>query len=198
MLDQRTEHSLEEALPSLQVLFERKMGGTMLEIRRASDTDFDAIWEIFHEVVQGGDTVASPPETTKQEAYQTWMHTPTATYVALSETEIVGTYYLKPNHPGLGSHVCNAGYLVKAQARRQGVGRAMGLHSLEEARQLGFCAMQFNLVVATNQPAVKLWQDLGFSIIGTLPKAFNHRQLGLVDALIMYQLLDPDSAHQTA
>ena len=162
----------------------------MLVIRRASDADFDAIWEIFYEVVQGGDTYPFLPEMTKEEAYQTWMQTPTATFVALAETEVIGTYYLKPNQPGLGSHVCNAGYMVKAQARGQGVGRAMCLDSLEEARQLGFRAMQFNLVVATNQPAVKLWQELGFSIVGTLPKAFNHRRLGFVDALIMYQLLD--------
>src|SRR5436305_13454050 len=116
---------------------------------------------------------------------------PSATYVALAEGQMVGTYYLKPNQPGLGSHVCNAGYMVKGQARGQGVGRAMGLHSSLEARQAGFRAMQFNLVVATNEGAIKLWQDLGFSIIGTLPRAFNHRRLGLVDALVMYQLLDP-------
>ena len=169
----------------------------MLVSRRASDADFDAIWEIFYEVVQGGDTYPFAPETTKEEAYQIWMQTPTAAYVALAETQIIGTYYLKPNQVGLGSHVCHAGYMVKGQARGQGVGRAMGLHSLEEARQLGFRAMQFNLVVATNQPAVKLWQELGFSVIGTLPRAFNHRRLGFVDALIMYQLLDPAQAPQT-
>ncbi|MBO0783629.1 MAG: GNAT family N-acetyltransferase [Ktedonobacteraceae bacterium] len=162
----------------------------MPTIRRASDADFDAIWEIFHQVAQGGDTIASPPETTREEAYQAWMRTPTATYVALADAEIVGTYYLKPNQEGLGSHVCNAGYLVKSQARRQGIGRAMGLHSLQEARELGFYAMQFNLVVSTNQTAVRLWQDLGFSIVGTLPKAFNHKRLGFVDALVMYQLLN--------
>lgn len=162
----------------------------MLVIRRASDADFDAIWEIFHEVVSAGETYPFALETTKEEARAIWMQTPTATYVALTEGQMVGTYYLKPNQPSLGSHVCNAGYMVKGQARGQGVGRAMGLHSLQEARQVGFRAMQFNLVVATNQGAIKLWQDLGFSIVGTLPKAFNHRRLGLVDALVMYQLLD--------
>src|SRR5436190_20581102 len=138
----------------------------MLAIRQASDADFDAIWEIFHEVVGVGETYPFVPETTKEEARAIWMQTPTATYVALVEAQILGTYYLKPNQPGLGSHVCNAGYMVKGQTRGQGVGRAMGLHSLQEARQAGFRALQFNLVVATNEGAIKLWQDLGFSIIG--------------------------------
>jgi ribosomal protein S18 acetylase RimI-like enzyme len=116
------------------------------------------------------------------------MELPTATYVAVENKIILGTYYIKPNQPGQGAHVCNAGYMVGAQARGKGIGRELCVHSLREAVNLGFKAMQYNLVAATNVYAVKLWKDLGFEIIGTLPKAFNHKARGLVDAYVMYQL----------
>ena len=111
------------------------------------------------------------------------------TYVAVADGEILGTYYIKPNQPRLGSHVCNAGYMVSAKARGKGIGRSMCAHSLKEAVKLGFKAMQYNLVAATNVHAIQLWKDMGFEIIGTLPKAFNHKTKGLVDAYVMYQLL---------
>ena len=112
-----------------------------------------------------------------------------ATYVAVEGGEILGTYYIKPNQPGLGAHVCNAGYMVSAKARGKGIGRSMCAHSLKEAVNLGFKAMQYNLVAATNVFAIQLWKDMGFEIIGTLPKAFHHQAKGLVDAHIMYRLL---------
>ena len=118
------------------------------------------------------------------------MNTPTATYLALSDGIVAGTYYIRPNQPELGSHVCNAGYMVSSSARGQGLGRALCAHSLQEAVRLGFKAMQYNLVVVTNRYAIKLWQDMGFEIVGTLPRAFNHKEMGLVDAHIMYRLLD--------
>jgi L-amino acid N-acyltransferase YncA len=162
----------------------------MVEIRQAVETDFEAIWLIIHEVFKTGDTYPFAPDTEKATAYQIWMIAPTATYVAEREGQIIGTYYLKPNQPGLGSHVCNAGYMMTATARGQGVGKVMCQHSLLEARKLGFKGMQFNLVVSSNVAAVKLWQDMGFEVVGTLPKAFNHQALGLVDALVMYQWLE--------
>jgi ribosomal protein S18 acetylase RimI-like enzyme len=110
-------------------------------------------------------------------------------YVAAMDGRIVGTYILKANQPGLGSHVANAGYMVKRDAQGLGVGRAMCEHSLDEARRQGFLAMQFNMVVSTNEGAVALWKKLGFTIVGTLPKAFRHKKLGLVDAFIMHRFL---------
>jgi ribosomal protein S18 acetylase RimI-like enzyme len=84
--------------------------------------------------------------------------------------------------------------MVSASAQGMGIGRMLGEHSLDEARRQGYLAMQFNFVVSTNTPAVRLWKQLGFSIVGTLPKAYRHRRLGYVDAYVMYQLLqDPDS-----
>jgi L-amino acid N-acyltransferase YncA len=114
------------------------------------------------------------------------------TYVAVEGGEILGTYYIKPNQPGLGAHVCNAGYMVSAKARGKGIGRSMCAHSLQEAVKIGFKAMQYNLVASTNRFAIQLWKDMGFDIIGTLPKAFHHKTKGLIDAHIMYQVL-PDS-----
>lgn len=161
----------------------------MLTIRQAQARDHEAIWQIFHEVVSQGDTYPFSPGTDREAGLRLWIEVPAATYVAEREGDIVGTYYLKANQPGLGSHVCNAGYMVRADSRGVGVGRAMCAHSLEEARRLGFRAMQYNLVAATNVGAVELWQRMGFEIVGTLPKAFNHSRLGLVDAHVMYRLL---------
>ena len=162
------------------------------QIRMADSADFEGIWLIFHEIVRLGDTYAFPPDIGKDEAFEIWMATPTATYVALDEHNIVGTYYIKPNQPGLGAHVCNAGYMVSRHERHRGIGRAMCEHSQIEARKLGFRAMQYNLVVSTNKNAIKLWKDLGFSIVGTLPQAFKYKDKEFVDAVVMYKLLvDP-------
>ena len=161
----------------------------MLYIREVKRSDHDAIWKIFHEIISRGETYPYPPDTSREEALNIWVGQPTSTYVADLGDETVGTYYIKPNQPRLGSHVCNCGYLVKEKARGCGVGSAMCEHSQIEARRLGFQAMQFNLVAASNLDAVKLWQKMGFDIIGTLPKAFSHRRLGLVDAHVMYKRL---------
>lgn len=161
----------------------------MMAIRRAEASDFGEIWPILKEVFSRGDTYSFSPETSEQEGFRIWMELPLATYVAVENGRIAGTYFLKPNQPGLGSHVCNAGYAVSSAARGRGIGRAMCLHSLNEARELGFKAMQFNFVVATNKVAVELWQECGFTIAGRLPKAFAHKEQGLVDAYVMYQWL---------
>ena len=110
-------------------------------------------------------------------------------YVAVEDGKILGTYYIKSNQPGHGSHVCNAGYIVSTEARGKGIGKTMCLHSLDEAKKLGYKAMQYNLVVSTNKGAVKLWESCGFKIVGTLPKVFNHKELGFVDAFVMFKEL---------
>jgi len=167
-----------------------------MDIRQATDSDWPGIWEIFRDVVASGDTYPYAPDTHESEAKKIWIANPQATYVAIEDGEdgqIIGTYYLKPNQAALGSHVCNAGYMVAQSARKKGLGRAMCEHSLKEARRLGFRAMQYNLVVASNENAVKLWKKMGFREIGVIPQAFQHASLGYVDALIMYRdLMSPD------
>ena len=160
----------------------------MIAIRLALPEDFAAIWEIFHQVLQGGDTYVYDPATPKEQARSIWMDSGTP-YVALAEDRIVGSYVLRANRPGFGSHVANTSYLVSPDCQGRGIGKTMCEHSLEEARRAGFVAMQFNSVVSTNEPAVALWKKYGFQIVGTVPKAFRHKQLGLVDVYVMHRYL---------
>lgn len=82
----------------------------MIHIRKATPEDRDAIWEIFHEVVSAGDTYAFPPGIGREEGLRLWTEATQAAYVAELDGRVAGTYYIKPNQPGPGSHVCNAGY----------------------------------------------------------------------------------------
>lgn len=164
--------------------------GLMPGIRRFEESDWPSVWPLLHDTFVAGDTYAFPPESSEAEIHRVWVELPAATFVACSETGlVVGTYFIKPNQPGLGSHVCNCGYVVSPEAQGRGIASAMCEHSQTLARSMGFRAMQFNLVVATNERAVRLWQRLGFSVVGTLPGAFRHQQLGYVDALVMFKTL---------
>ena len=167
---------------------------SVLIIRPATTSDSDGIWDIFHHVVQMGDTYAFAPGTSRADALAYWLSPQVKTFVAVQNDQVVGTYILRPNQTGLGGHVANASYMVHPAVQGQGIGRAMGEHSLQAARAAGFLAMQFNLVVSTNQAAVALWQKLGFQIVGTLPRAFHHQQSGYVDAYVMYQWLNAPPA----
>lgn len=161
-------------------------------IRSATQVDEDAIWSIFHAVVATGDTYVFEPEMPREEALAYWFRPDTHTYVAEREGQVIATYILKPNQPGRGSHVANAAFMVSPTARGAGVGKLMGEHCLAEARRLGFRAIQFNFVVSKNEAAVRLWQQLGFQIAGTLPGAFRHSKYGFVDAYVMFQTLQPN------
>jgi ribosomal protein S18 acetylase RimI-like enzyme len=161
-----------------------------LRIRRYEEADWPSLWPLLHTTFLTGDTYAFAPESTEAEIHMAWVEVPAATFVACSTGGvIVGTYFIKPNQPGLGSHVCNCGYVVAPEARGQGVASVMCEHSQAEAISMGFRAMQFNLVAATNERAVRLWCKLGFSVVGTLPRAFRHRSRGFVDALVMFKQL---------
>jgi ribosomal protein S18 acetylase RimI-like enzyme len=118
-----------------------------------------------------------------------WFAEDKKTYVAILENKIVGTFFIKPNQPDLGSHICNAGFMVSSKAKGKRVGRRMAEFSLAEAKRSGYRAMQFNFVVKSNEVAVKLWLALGFEIIGEIPEAFQHKENGLTNALIMYRKL---------
>ena len=162
----------------------------MTLIRYFQPTDWPAVWPLLQATFEMGDTYAYSPHSTEAEIHKAWVELPAATYVALDAQErLLGTYFIKSNQPGLGAHVCNCGYVVSPAAQGQGVASAMCSHSQTEAVSLGFLAMQFNLVAATNARAVRLWQHLGFAVVGTLPKAFRHQRLGLVDALVMFKTL---------
>ena len=169
----------------------RNGGLEPLRIRRATGKDRAAIWRIFHAVVSRGDTYAFDPDISRREALAYWFGLKTRCYVALSGNEIVGTYILRANQPGLGSHVANAGFMVAPRAQGCGIGRVMAEHCLHEAARLGYRAMQFNFVVSTNTTALRLWKNLGFTIAGRLPGAFRQRHDGFVDVYVMYRKLRP-------
>ncbi|MBC7894077.1 MAG: GNAT family N-acetyltransferase [Cytophagaceae bacterium] len=161
-----------------------------LTIRNISDADWPATWRILHATFAAGDTYTFPRDSSEEEIRRAWIDVPRATYVACDENdEILGTYFVKPNQAGGGSHVCNCGYVVAAAAQGRGVAAAMCEHSQAEAVGMGFRAMQFNFVVSTNERAVALWQRLGFAIVGRLPGAFLHPARGYVDALVMFKAL---------
>ena len=161
----------------------------MIDIRTATGTDADEIWNIIKEVIATGDTYVFDPTSSKEKMLAYWLAQGNHTFVALFNGEVVGTFLIRDNQPDLGSHIANAAYMTSPKASGQGVGKKMGEFSLEEARRLGYKAMQFNIVIKSNARAVQLWQKLGFSIIGEIPEAFNHRRDGLTNAYIMYRKL---------
>lgn len=164
-------------------------------IRPATEADFDAMWDIFHTHVAAGETYPFAPDTSKEACHDYWFGARVVANVAVTGRErLLGMYRLVPNQVGRGAHVANASYMVSPAAQGVGVGLLLGQHSLDEARRLGYLAMQFNLVVSTNLGAIVLWKKIGFSIVGTLPKAFRHARLGFVDAHVMYRLLDDPAA----
>lgn len=161
-----------------------------ITLRPSRDSDWPQLWPLLQTTFRRGDTYAVAADISAAQAHQLWLQAPSATYVAsAADGRILGTYYIKPNQAGNGDHVCNCGYIVSADARGHGIATTMCEHSQSRARELGFAAMQFNCVVATNHGAIRLWQRLGFAIVGTLPQAFRHPQAGMVDAHVMYKWL---------
>jgi L-amino acid N-acyltransferase YncA len=159
-------------------------------IRRAAEADSAAMWPIFQAIVAEGSTWVFSAESSYADGLAIWFGPGVTAYVAEEDGRVVGMYKFSPNQPGRGSHVANAGFMVDPTFSGRGVGRAMGLHCLREAKRAGFLAMQFNIVVSTNESAIALWKKLGFSIAGTLPQVFRHKRLGLVDAFVMHRFLD--------
>ena len=163
-----------------------------MRIRPYDNADWPAVWSILEPVFRAGETYAVPRDIEEDGARRGWTGGAKAVFVAEDERgPILGTYYLKPNHEGPGAHVCNCGYVVADQARGRGVASGMCEHSLAEAARRGFRAMQYNLVAASNEGAVRLWKKMGFAVVGTLPGAFAHPRLGFVDAHVMFRELTP-------
>jgi ribosomal protein S18 acetylase RimI-like enzyme len=163
--------------------------GESMDIRRASEDDLAAMLVIFQAVVATGDTLPFANATDEDVFRMQWFGAGEIAYVASVGARVCGMYKFGANYPDLGSHVASATYLVSPSDRGKGIGRALVEHSLAQAEGAGYLAMQFNYVVSTNTVAISLYEKLGFSIVGTLPKAFRHRRLGLVDAHVMYRFL---------
>ncbi len=158
-------------------------------VRPATSGDSAAIWKVIELAIRAGETYTLPRDLSEGDALDYWFSPGHAVFVAVHEGEIVGSYYLRPNQQGGGSHVANCGYMTAPWVSGRGIARKMCLHSLDQARARGFLAMQFNIVVSTNERAVRLWQFMGFEIIGRIPQAFRHPTAGLVEAYVMYRTL---------
>jgi ribosomal protein S18 acetylase RimI-like enzyme len=160
-----------------------------MTVRAALASDSDAVWAILEPVIRAGETYTLPREMGRREALAFWFAPSHEVFIAEDSGHAVGTYFLRPAQAGGGAHVANCGYITATAASGRGVARAMCAHSLDRARTRGFRAMQFNFVVAANERAMRLWQSLGFAIVGRLPEAFRHPSLGYVDAYIMHRML---------
>jgi ribosomal protein S18 acetylase RimI-like enzyme len=158
-----------------------------VNIRKAAADDWPQIWAMLEPVLREAEVYALPQDWHEGEARSHWFHPSNDVFVTEIGGKLVGTYYVHANALGGGSHIANCAYLTAAAARGQGIARAMGLHSFATAKARGFRAMQFNFVVSTNAPAVKLWRDLGFAEVGRLPGAFRHPTRGFVDVFVMYK-----------
>jgi len=160
-----------------------------LILREIGAGEFARAWPVFSAVIAAGDTYSYPPDLSIEQAREWWTAPPARCFIAERDGEVLGCYMLKPNQPGLGDHVANAGYMVSPAARGQGIAGRMCEHSLEQARKAGFTAMQFNFVVSTNTAAVRLWERHGFTIVGTVPGAFRHAIHGPTDIHVMHRSL---------
>ena len=160
-----------------------------MTIRLAQPSDREAIWSILEPIIRAGDTYTLPRDLSKEDALSYWFSGEHEVFVAEDSSVVLGTYFLRANQRGGGSHVANCGYMTAPTATGRGVASAMCAHSLERARERHFRAMQFNFVVSSNERAVQLWQRNGFRIVGHLPKAFLHPELGYVDVYLMYREL---------
>ncbi len=160
----------------------------MIQIRKADPVqDLDPIWDIFSKVIHSCTTYVYDPSTPKSALSEIWFSTYMDTFVAVDNAnQVVGTYIIKPNQPGLGDHIANCSYMVHPKHESKGVGKLMGMHSIQHARSKGYLGIQFNIVVSTNLAAIYLWKKLGFEITGTARKAFMHPEKGPIDAYVMF------------
>jgi L-amino acid N-acyltransferase YncA len=166
-----------------------------INIRPATEADFDSMWNIFQELIASGDTYYFAAESSREDCRAFWFGKGVSTWVAVmgNANRLIGMYRLLPNRRDRGAHVANSSLMVSPAAQGVGIGKLLGRHCIEQARMQGYLAMQFNYIVSTNVSAVLLWKRLGFSVIGTLPRAYRHQQLGFVDVYVMYRFLtDPN------
>ena len=164
----------------------------MVTIRPFSEADAEALWSILRPAFRAGDTYTIDPEIPRDDALAYWTGTrpedaSREVWMASDGDAVLGTYYIRANQGGGGNHVCNCGYVTHPEARGRGVARAMLAHSLDRAPELGYRAMQYNFVVASNRRAIDTWTRAGFETVGRLPRAFRHPTEGLTDALVMFK-----------
>ena len=129
-------------------------------------------------------------ELTEDDARAMWRADPPGrTVVAAQAGDVLGTAVMGRNRPGPGAHVATASFVVAAGARGRGVGTALCSYAIDWARGAGFLGIQFNAVAASNTAAIRVYERLGFAIVGTVPGAFDHPELGRVGLHVMHHEL---------
>ena len=157
--------------------------------RETSARDNKDLWHMLKPVFRAGDTYAIDPQISEQNAIEYWTGADAGSYLTEDDTGALGTYYIKTNAQGGGAHVCNCGFVTAPSSTGKGVARAMLEDALKRAKSKGYKAMQFNFVLSNNTRAVDIWTRAGFDTVGRLPKAFDHPQDGMIDALVMFKTL---------
>ena len=168
--------------------YSRLMNDAML-VRAATSEDWPGIWDVLEPVLRAGETYTYPREITESDARAVWTAGASVLVAVDTHGAVLGTAKYLPNHPGAGAHVANASFVVAPEAGGRGVGRALARAVIDAARTDGYRAMQFNAVVETNERAVRLWTSLGFTVLATVPEAFDHPRHGLVGLHIMHRAL---------
>ncbi len=149
----------------------------------------DAV-EIWNRVVSDG--VAFPQEEClTEESGDKFFTSQSFTGLAYdSDTEeIVGLYILHPNNIGRCGHISNASYAVEFSQRGKHIGEILVTDCIKKGKELGFKILQFNAVVKTNIPALKLYKKLGFIQLGTIPGGFLTKDGKYEDIIPHYILL---------
>lgn len=161
----------------------------MIEIRKVTSEDFEDIWPMFCEVVRAGESYPYPMDTSKEQGRRFWFSPGAHVYVAYLDGQAAATRYIVANKPGLGGHVANTGVIIDQKFRGRGLGKKMMEFGLQEAKELGFKALQLNLVVEPNKASLAICQEYGFHVVGRLPKAFLYQGRELVDAFVLFREL---------
>jgi GNAT superfamily N-acetyltransferase len=156
-----------------------------VEIRRFAPDDRDEFFTAFEHIVNDSEGFPLAPPLTRAAFDDYWFGHASTVWIVRLNGVLAGGYYVKANFIGRAAHIANAGYFLLAAHRGGGLGRRMVEHSLDEARRLGFDAMQFNLVFASN-PARRMYRELGFQEIGVIPAAVEGE-----DAVIYWRSLSP-------
>lgn len=160
-----------------------------LQIRPATEADWPFILALFMDVAGRGEAYAYDEHTTEATVRKLWFDAPAQPFIAEWHGKCAGTYYIRPNQPGRGAHVANGGYMVPPAFEGLGITSAMCQHSIEAAQVAGYRAMQFNFVIATNEAALHVWKKHGFQVLAQLPEVFLHKNLGYVDACVLWRSL---------
>lgn len=162
-----------------------------LSIAEQTDSDWPDVWSVLESAFRAGESYPLSRDVSEADAKTYWIKTDGYNAIARDDAgDIAGVYYLRPDQGGPGDHICNAGYVIAEAARGKGCAAVLCRQSQQQASEMGFTGMKFNLVVVTNKAAIAAWKKAGMAIIGTVPHAFRHPQLGLVDAHIMFRTLE--------